>query len=138
MNNPVWLSVITLVLLARAFDGVEQGLHWKSRPQINTGLAFHQADLFQTWMLRLIYAIAVVQIFGYGVGPAFLLAGLWTADQSIWQMALNRFANGHALKGELEKAEFLWWPDSPKYFRNKRRLLQLAIGIIGIAVGLAW
>ena len=132
------LASIFLLFVVRLTDGIENGLHWASKPRSRNGLAFHQADLFQTWAARLLYAILVVALMGLGVGPAFVVVGLCTAEQSAWQMALNWQAAGHPLQGELDEAQFLWWPDSPKIFRNEWRVWQLAIGLWFVALGVAW
>ena len=121
---------IILVMLVgiRVTDGIEQGLHWYSRPSRDTGDTFHQADLVQTFMVRGLYAYSLVALLGAGWGTLVALIGVSMVDQSVWQMFLNWFAAGHPLRGELDDASFLLWPTSKKVFRNRARLLQFVIG----------
>ena len=132
------LTSITLLLTIRMFDGIEHGLHWASKPKVNNGEAFHNADLYQTWITRGLYTILLTLLMGRSGGTAFVLVGLCIADQALWQMMLNWKAAGHIWRGELDEAEFSWWPTSRKLFRNAGRAWQLAIGLWLIVLGVYW
>ena len=138
MTTLALFTALFLLLVVRITDGVENGLHWASKPRVQNGTAFHQADLFQTWAARILYGLILSALFGVHLGTGVLFVGIAFVDQALWQMALNYFAAGHPLKGELDTAAFLWWPDSPKRFRNERRLLQLLIGAGLVALGALW
>jgi hypothetical protein len=133
------LLTICAICVARLADGAENGLHWASAPSKGDGSQYHTADLLETWALRGAYAALLVQMMGPVPAAALLSAGVCTADQALWQMMLNTFSGNGPLSGELKTARFDLFAreiETPKLFRNRRRLIQLALGVAMIAGGL--
>lgn len=126
--------IIVLTFIVRLFDGVEHGIHWKSKPSKDYGKAFHTADLFQTWAARGIYIIAAYFFFGFTLAGVFFALGLILIDQSVWQMILNKIASGGYFIGEQSTAEFYGWFTSPKLFANHMRIVQFCFGVWFVVV----
>lgn len=120
---------LTLLFAVRVADGIEHGLHWN---QDSAPISFHDADLVQTWAIRALYAVGLYMYFQLSFTLAIVLVGVFMVDQAVWQIFLNRFAGNGWFSGELEEAEFSWWPTSKKLFANRGRIAQIIIGLIVI------
>lgn len=121
------LVLLGLTLLVRVFDGIEHGLHWNND---SAPIKFHDADLVQTWAVRAIYGFVLYLYFPLSISLGLLYIGILMVDQGLWQIFLNRFAGNGWFSGELDEAEFSWWPTSEKFFANKGRIIQIFIGAI--------
>lgn len=119
--------LLGLTLLVRVFDGIEHGLHWNND---SAPIKFHDADLIQTWAVRALYGFALYLYFPLSFSLVILYAGILMLDQAIWQIFLNKFAGNGWFSGELDEAEFSWWPTSGKTFANRGRIVQILIGLI--------
>lgn len=128
--------LLILVLLVRVFDGIEHGLHWNSKPSKDNGELFHTADLLQTWVIRGIYLTILYLLIGFSWSIIPFIIGISMIDQSIWQVFLNKFAGNGWFSGELNTAEFSWWPTSGKMFANELRISQFCIGLWFVSFGL--
>jgi len=125
------LVLLGLTLLVRIFDGIEHGLHWNKDSAL---IKFHDADLFQTWFIRGLYGFALYLYYPLSISLGFLYIGILMLDQAIWQIFLNKFSGNGWFSGELDEAEFSWWPTSDKVFANKGRIVQILIGLTLILV----
>jgi len=121
------LVLLGLTLLVRIFDGIEHGIYW-NRDSENTDL--HDADLWQTWLVRGLYGFILYLFYPLSFSLVILYAGILMLDQAIWQIFLNKFAGNGWFSGELDEAEFSWWPTSGKTFANRGRIVQILIGLI--------
>lgn len=128
--------VLLFTFLSRIFDGVEHGLHWYSSPRRNNGKQFHDADLYQTWASRGAYLVILYTIVGLQWTLAPIFIGLCMVDQAVWQIFLNKFAGNGWFSGELDNAEFTWWPTSGKLFANELRICQIFIGLGLVITGI--
>lgn len=128
--------LLVLTFVVRIFDGVEHGLHWYSSPRRNNGEDFHTADLLQTWAVRGIYLTCLYLLVGLSWSLIPLFLGVTLIDQAVWQMFLNKYAGNGWLSGELDEAEFTWWPTSGKTFANEMRVIQVLLGIALLLLGL--
>ena len=90
--------------------------------------ALHDVDWYQGIVYRVVTGLLWASVLGIAWSLPVAAVGYWLVDQAVWQVSLNRAAGNGFLSGEQPTTETGPWT-SRKVFRNRRRILQAALGL---------